>query len=223
MIPGMHASEKIEFQGGRCVRFSHKGDYVAAGGDSSFLFVIEVATGIVLSTLKGHQDTVLCVAWSPDDSLLVSGSRDQTVALWDVKTGGLVRTKEVEGIVTSVGFSYDGKMIACNFGIWDGALVDPVRKFGRDIYSLAWSPTRAELVLKCGSEEVVEMLDMKNGTSRELRSDQSRFIMGPVTYSLDHQGCIGKFLRRDHGPQCGNWPSPPRNLHLRSHGCLLFI
>jgi WD40 repeat protein len=166
----------IQIRDGRCIVFSHKGDRLAAcggdiaargGGGIPFIVIIEVATGMVLSTFKGHEGSVACVAFSPDDSLLVSGSRDHAVILWDVKTGGLVRTLRMEEEVNSVGFSHDGKMIACDFGIWDGALVEPIQRFDEKAQSLAWSPSKTELVLGYESGSV-RMLDVKNNTYREL-------------------------------------------------------
>lgn len=38
-------------------------------------------------TLKGHTNWVLCVAWSPDAKFISTGSMDNTIRLWDSKTG----------------------------------------------------------------------------------------------------------------------------------------
>lgn len=40
-----------------------------------------------LFTLEGHSDNVACAAFSPDRTLLATGSNDKTVRLWDVATG----------------------------------------------------------------------------------------------------------------------------------------
>ena len=38
-------------------------------------------------TLKGHTESVVSVAYSPDGKTLASGSEDKTIKLWDVATG----------------------------------------------------------------------------------------------------------------------------------------
>ena len=49
-------------------------------------------TGRELRGLTGHQNTVWSVAFSPDGATLASGSFDDTIKLWDVKTGLELRT-----------------------------------------------------------------------------------------------------------------------------------
>lgn len=42
-----------------------------------------------LISLRGHVGSVYQVAWSADSRLLVSGSSDSTIKVWDIKTGKL--------------------------------------------------------------------------------------------------------------------------------------
>lgn len=42
-----------------------------------------------LTSLRGHVGSVYQVAWSADSRLLVSGSSDSTLKVWDIKTGKL--------------------------------------------------------------------------------------------------------------------------------------
>jgi WD40 repeat protein len=75
-----------------------------------------VATGAVLETLEGHSDPVMSVAFSPDGQLVASGSYGGTVKLWDVATGAVLETLEVEGCVSRLSFSSDRSYIETNFG-----------------------------------------------------------------------------------------------------------
>ena len=43
-------------------------------------------TSLCLSTLNGHTNTVLSVAWSPDGQRIASSSGDSTIKIWDTET-----------------------------------------------------------------------------------------------------------------------------------------
>jgi WD40 repeat protein len=60
----------------------------------------------------GHTEAVNAVAFSPDGTILATGSSDKTTRLWDVATGALLKTYDVNYIVQSVAFSPDGSMLA---------------------------------------------------------------------------------------------------------------
>src|SRR5262249_10385513 len=63
--------------------------------------------------LKGHAKLVLCVAFSPDSQALASGSLDETIRLWDVRTGKELATLQGHtGAVSSVAYSPDGQTLA---------------------------------------------------------------------------------------------------------------
>ncbi|KAH8742353.1 hypothetical protein F5883DRAFT_478116 [Diaporthe sp. PMI_573] len=86
---------------------------------------VELNWDACLSTLEGHSDMVISVAFSADGRRLASGSRDHTVKIWDAESGANVRTLEGHsGGVTSVAFSADGRRLASGsrdhtVKIWD--------------------------------------------------------------------------------------------------------
>lgn len=69
-------------------------------------------------TFKGHKSSVNSVSFSPDGSLLATGSDDYTAKLWEVATGRQIRTFQGhKGTVRSVSFSPDGSFLATGIGL----------------------------------------------------------------------------------------------------------
>ncbi len=67
----------------------------------------------ILSALNGHSSVVASIAFSPDSKMIVSGSLDKTVRVWDMATGKQLSVLNGHShYVTSVAFSPNGNMIA---------------------------------------------------------------------------------------------------------------
>jgi WD40 repeat protein/serine/threonine protein kinase len=64
------------------------GRWVASGGGDSTVKVWDSHTGKLVRGFRGHKGIVSSVSFSPDGSRLVSGSRDNTVKVWDVSSLG---------------------------------------------------------------------------------------------------------------------------------------
>ena len=52
--------------------------------DTFQIFIWSLKTGRLLDILAGHQGPVTSLAFSPESTVLVSGSWDKTVRMWDV-------------------------------------------------------------------------------------------------------------------------------------------
>ena len=68
----------------------------------------------LLTTLTGHNHQARTVAYSSDGRLLVSGSDDGTVRIWDTRTGeeAMSPLRSGDGEVFSVSFAPNGRSIA---------------------------------------------------------------------------------------------------------------
>lgn len=93
--------------------------------------------GPEIQKLQGHSSGVSVVTFSADGSLLASGSLDETVRLWDAKTGREMQTFSHSEIVQMVAFSPNGFILfsATFDGIihcWDIHVGQEVRNFKLD-------------------------------------------------------------------------------------------
>jgi hypothetical protein len=108
------------------VAFSPEGKLIVAGGISSdnTIKLWRVSDGKLIHTLKGHTASVNSVAFSPDGSMIASGSGalwfDNAVKLWRVSDGLLISTLDVRSAVRSVAFSPDGRVLA--YGLDNGTV-----------------------------------------------------------------------------------------------------
>jgi WD40 repeat protein len=104
---------------------SHWNNTVAVGLYSGDIIILSAITGSQSTTLSGHSGWVASVTFSSDGVLLVSGSDDKSIKLWDIQTGGIITTfSGLSGIVNSVSISTDSTMIALGSGdhticLWD--------------------------------------------------------------------------------------------------------
>ena len=105
--------ELLTLKGHSKVAFSPDGKRLASAGNEFQVKVWDASTGQELLTLK-HNNTLTCVAFSPDGGRLVSVTYDST-KVWDLASGQELFTL---GASQSVAFSPDGKRLA--FALWGG-------------------------------------------------------------------------------------------------------
>ena len=92
-------------------------DIVAVGLGLGDIIILDGITGTQSAVLSGHTNWVRSVVFSSDGTLLVSGSYDETVKLWDVQTGGVANTFHGHtSWIYSVSLSADSTMIASGSG-----------------------------------------------------------------------------------------------------------
>ena len=99
-------------------------DIIAAGFESGQIIILDAVTGIQMAILPKHTSCVTALTFSSDGTTLASGSNDRTIKLWDIQTGGLIRTILATSHFLSISISVDNGTIACLYmdgriGLWD--------------------------------------------------------------------------------------------------------
>ena len=117
-------------------------------------------------TLKGHALHVLSVVFSPDGKLIVSGSGDKTLKIWDAETGQELETlKGHSEPIIAVLLSPDGKLIVSGsldktLIIWDANSGKKMQKLEGHIgpvFSVAFSPDGLRII--SGGDFTVKVWD----------------------------------------------------------------
>jgi len=136
------------FSGGASndIAYSPNGTMLASA-EGNTVKIYDLASRKVLHTLKGHSEMVDCVAFSPVENILASGSGDKTIKLWDIASGEELSTQPGGGtFVYDVAFSPNEKILASTayehgITLWDvtaGAELHPIS--GYSAIRMAFSP-----------------------------------------------------------------------------------
>ncbi|XP_051120454.1 WD repeat-containing protein WDS homolog [Andrographis paniculata] len=99
------------------VQFSNSGKYLASASRdcTAIIWKVQDDNRVTLEhMLRSHKNPVSFVAWSPDDTMLLTCGNIEVLKLWDVETGTCKRTFGDEGfIVSSCAWFPDSKRLVC--------------------------------------------------------------------------------------------------------------
>lgn len=204
--------EMFEFEDELCLdvtslQFSPDGHYLVCGlqGDdsapipmndarSAACVLVDAGARCVLREFHGHKRSVTSVAFAPDGCSVISGSRDRTVRLWDVKTGECLRVFDgFDGAVNSVAFAPDGRFFVSASGATlslfetgNGRRLWSLRRHSALVTTVAYSPD-GRMVISGGKDGKICFWKADTG-QRVVDLDGHDGVVTSVTFSPDG-GC----------------------------------
>lgn len=176
------------------IAYSRDGQYLVAG-NMNWLVHLFYKGRTYESTLIGHTDEVLSIAISDDSTVLASGSKDNTVRIWDVDTATEIYTCERHtDIVNAVAINHNGSIVASGSDdttiiLWDvttGLPISTLYGHTHGIQSLAFSSDGKTLVSCAGAEDpTIRLWDVANGEQKKILSGHR---IGPRLLYFSHDG-----------------------------------
>ena len=162
--------------------FSNK---IAAAYDDGTVGIYDSVTGVPRLSLS-FENPVQVIKGSPDGFMLFCAHKTPSVTVWDMQTGGLIHTFDVEPGAKDIDVSLDGRYLAC--GLFDGAI---------EVFGIAnkmegaaiWTSSpvtffcwlRPEQQLAASTGDLVGIWDVLAGTL--LRSFKAEYPVRRMTYS----------------------------------------
>ncbi|MEM7012505.1 MAG: WD40 repeat domain-containing serine/threonine protein kinase [Verrucomicrobiota bacterium] len=173
---------EIPISGRVCFRLSPDSQSIAIGSGKAIL-TYSLETGQLEESFQGHADSVIDLSWSPDSSVLLSFSQDQSLRAWNRKT----KTQSSRELGYLVGSQQNGPLFATSMHgyvrVWDASDVEngnlEIGLKGASIASMVdWSHDGKELLVTYRNpyEQNVPAIRIHSAASGDLLRQRQRQV-----------------------------------------------
>ncbi|MEM7726847.1 MAG: WD40 repeat domain-containing protein [Cyanobacteria bacterium P01_A01_bin.45] len=159
----------------------------------------------IVLTLSGHDAPVEALSISPEGKILVSGSADNTVKVWNLHNGKLLRTlKDHKGRVTSVAIAPDGEILITGsddstIKIWNlktGELISTLNQSEAVVTSIVITPDGKKFI-GASTDKIIKVWNLKNQElEKTFKADTASLGIsgdGKTLFSGNNDGTIHLF------------------------------
>ncbi len=170
---------------GNAVAFSNDRRLAALTGPDNRIKIIDQNDLGIANVLIGHKNAIRSIAFSPNGSMLATGSEDRTLRIWDpraFKQMSVIKTGDL--VVSALAFSVDGRFLAyagtvvkdgtpyrfndTAFHVWDfarGKEAASISGHRGAVLSLAFSPDKKWLV-SGSADKTIKVWDVSKWTPK---------------------------------------------------------
>ncbi|GAO47091.1 WD40 repeat-like protein [Saitoella complicata NRRL Y-17804] len=142
------------------------GEKLVTGSDDFTMYLWDpVKSTKPVAKLHGHQKLVNCVAFSPDGRYISSASFDNSVKLWDGRTGTFIATLRAHvGAVYQCSWSSDSRLLVSSskdttLKVWDVAkrkIKEDLPGHQDEVYAVDWAPD-GQMVASGGKDKMTRI------------------------------------------------------------------
>ncbi len=181
------------------------GDNILASGSAdSTIRLWEINSGQCLKILSGHGNLspegdrftsrVRSVAFNPDAKILVSGSDDRTVRVWEIATGKCLQILQGHtNSVFSVAFNADGHTVASGstdqtVRLWDvrmGRCFKTLKGYSNSVFSVAFN-NQGNLIASGSTDQNVRLWNVNTGICQNILTGHRGWVTS-VAFHPDGQ------------------------------------
>ncbi|MBO3459082.1 pentapeptide repeat-containing protein [Aetokthonos hydrillicola Thurmond2011] len=182
---------------GSILSVAFSGESLAIGSSNGEICLFHQEQG--RTVCKGHTHWVRSIAFSADGEKFASGSDDQTIKIWNTKTGKFFSTlEEHSGCVRSVAFSDDGKLLASGsedgtVKIWNVDTSECLKTLNGHVgkvWSVTFSPIHlGGIVASGGEDKTIKIWKVQTGECLKTLTGHENWVRS-VAFSRDGQQMV---------------------------------